>query len=114
MPGAIVCNGRVPDWRPASSIMERRGFRPRTPGFLRDFMPYNFERQWQLARGHESKGDLVAAKDAYQAILRLEPDRLFVRLHLSNLEQATGHYRASREHALKAAETVRQGGRLKD
>ena len=77
-------------------------------------MPYNFERQWQLARGHESKGDLVAAKDAYQAILRLEPDRLFVRLHLSNLEQATGHYRASREHALKAAETVRQGGRLTD
>lgn len=75
---------------------------------------YDFESQWRLARGQENNGDLAAAKVTYESILRLEPDRLYVSLRLSSLEQATGHYRASREHALKAAATVRQGGRLKD
>lgn len=77
-------------------------------------MQYQFERQWQRARTHEANGNRTAAKAIYESILQLEPGRLYVRLHLSALEQASGHYRASREHALKAAYTVRENRAWKD
>ncbi|WP_189644623.1 tetratricopeptide repeat-containing sulfotransferase family protein [Luteimonas gilva] len=41
--------------------------------------------------------------------MRAEPGRLYVRMRLSLLEQAFGHYRRSREHALAAADAVRSG-----
>jgi len=76
-------------------------------------MQQQFELQWRRARGHEIDGNLAAAKAIYESILKREPHRLYVRQRLSALEQAMGHYRASREHALKAADTVR-GARWND
>lgn len=71
-------------------------------------MQHQFELQWRRARGLETEGNLVAAKAIYESILKLEPHRLYVRQRLSAIEQAMGHYRASREHALKAADAVRR------
>lgn len=72
-----------------------------------------FEQEWRLARTHEMNGDLVSAKSIYDKLIGLDPDRLYVRLRLSALDRAFGNYRRAREHALKAAETVRKG-RWKD
>lgn len=72
-------------------------------------MQPEFEREWRTARTHENSGNPGAAKDIYETLIKADPDRLYVRLRLSALEQAFGHYRASRDHALKAAETVRKG-----
>jgi tetratricopeptide (TPR) repeat protein len=77
-------------------------------------MQHRFERQWQRARGHETSGNLAAAKATYESILQGEPDRLYVRLRLSALEQATGHYRASRAHVLQAARIVSEKQAWKD
>ena len=66
-----------------------------------------FEQEWRLARTHEMNGDLVSAKSIYDKLIGLDPERLYVRLRLSALDRAFGNYRRAREHALKAAETVR-------
>jgi len=76
-------------------------------------MQYDFEKEWRLARGHEANGELAAAKAIYVALLQQDPHRLYARMRLSALEQSLGHYRSSREHALKLADTVR-AGRWKD
>lgn len=72
-------------------------------------MQPEFEQQWRAARAHENSGDPQAAWSIYRALIHADPDRLYVRLRLSALEQSFGHYRASREHALRAAETVEKG-----
>ncbi len=77
-------------------------------------MQQRFERQWQRARTYENNGNLAAAKATYESILQSDPDRLYVRLRLSALEQVTGHYRASRDHALHAATIVRTKKAWKD
>lgn len=68
-----------------------------------------FEPQLRRARDLEIAGDLPAAYAIYETVLRSEPGRLYVRLRLSAIEQAFGHYRRSREHALAAADAVRNG-----
>lgn len=75
--------------------------------FEKGFMQHEFELHWRRARDHENAGNLAAAKAIYESLLNLEPHRLYVRLRLSALEQALGNYRAARDHALKAGETVR-------
>ncbi|MGH8085198.1 MAG: tetratricopeptide repeat-containing sulfotransferase family protein [Lysobacter sp.] len=72
-----------------------------------------FEQEWRAARTHEINGDLASAKKIYDALIGVDPDRLYVRLRLSALEQSFGNYRRARAHALKAAETVGKG-RWKD
>lgn len=72
-------------------------------------MQDDFETLWNRARSHEVAGDLPAAQAIYESILREEPDRLYVRLRASALEQAFGNYRQSRAHALMAADAVRKG-----
>lgn len=64
---------------------------------------------WRQARGLEAAGDAAAAHAAYASILRQEPGHLHSRLRMSALEQAFGHYRQSRAHALMAADAVRRG-----
>ncbi|HJR72240.1 MAG TPA: sulfotransferase [Luteimonas sp.] len=68
-----------------------------------------YEMQLRRARDLEIAGDLAAAHAIYSGVMSAEPGRLYVRLRLSALEQAFGHYRQSREHALAAAEAVRNG-----
>lgn len=68
-----------------------------------------FEPQLRRARDLEIAGELPAAHAIYQSVLRAEPGRLYVRLRLSALEQAFGQYSRSREHALAAIESVRNG-----
>lgn len=68
-----------------------------------------FEPQLRRARDLETAGDLQAAHAIYESVLRAEPDRLYARMRLSLLEQAFGRYRRSREHALAAADAVRNG-----
>lgn len=70
-------------------------------------MQNDFETQWRRARSLENEGDPLAAKAIYETLLRSDPERLYVRLRMSAIEQLQGNYRASREHALRAAETVR-------
>lgn len=72
-------------------------------------MQPGFEQQWRAARTHENNGDHQAAWDIYQSLIKSDPDRLYVRLRLSALEQTFGHYRESRAHASLAAATVRKG-----
>lgn len=72
-----------------------------------------FEQEWRLARTHEINGDLLSAKKIYDTLIGMDPDRLYVRLRLSALDRSFGNYRRAREHALRAAETVRKG-RWKD
>lgn len=72
-----------------------------------------FEREWRTARTHEINGELESARKIYDALIGVDPDRLYVRLRLSALEQSFGNYRKARGHALKAGETVRKG-RWKD
>ena len=76
-------------------------------------MDPDFERRWREARGLENAGDAGAAKDIYEALILEDPGRLYVRIRLSAIEQASGHYRAACTHALRCAEDVR-GGRWKD
>ena len=76
-------------------------------------MQEDFETLWRRARSLENQGDLVAAKAIYEPILQAEPDRLYVRLRMSAIEEQQGNYRAAREHALRSAETVRNA-RWKD
>lgn len=68
-----------------------------------------YEMPLRQARDLETAGDLPAAHAIYTAIARSEPGRLYVRLRLCALEQAFGHYRQAREHALAAADAVRNG-----
>ncbi len=68
-----------------------------------------FEMPLRRARDLEISGDLAAAHGIYEFVLRAEPARLYVRMRLSVIEQAFGHYRRSREHALAAADAVRNG-----
>lgn len=76
-------------------------------------MQNDFEAEWRRARTLENHGDQAAAKVIYERLLQAEPERLYVRLRMSAIEQAQGNYRAAREHALLSAETVRHG-RWKD
>lgn len=69
----------------------------------------SFELQWRAARHHENQGEPEAARKIYDALIEADPERLYVRLRLSALEQAGGDYRASRDHALRAADTVGRG-----
>ncbi len=64
---------------------------------------------WQQARNLEVAGDHAGALAAYAAIVREEPGHLPAHLRVSALEQALGHYRRSRAHALMAADAVRKG-----
>lgn len=70
-------------------------------------MDSDFELQWRQARTHENQGRPGAAKAIYEALLRADPQRLYVRLRLSAIAQGEGHYRAARDHALACAELVR-------
>lgn len=72
-------------------------------------MRQDFERLWRTARTCENNGDIEAARSIYASILALEPHRLYVRMRLSAIEQTLGNYRASRQHALAMADTVRLG-----
>lgn len=71
------------------------------------FMQFDFEPEWRDARAHEANGNLSAAKDIYEALIAAGPGRLYVRLRLSVIERTLNNYRAARQHALKAAESVR-------
>lgn len=68
-----------------------------------------YEMPLRRARDLEAAGDLPAAHAIYASIALSEPGRLYVRLRLCALEQAFGHYRRAREHALAAADAVRNG-----
>ena len=66
-----------------------------------------FANQWRLARLAEKQGRLPEAKAIYESLLDAEPQRLHVRLRASLVEERLGNYRASRGHAMQAADTVR-------
>ena len=70
-------------------------------------MDSEFERQWRIARTLENQGRPLEAKPIYEALLEADPERLYARLRLSLIEEAQGHYRAARAHALRCADNVR-------
>ncbi|MEJ7745600.1 MAG: sulfotransferase [Luteimonas sp.] len=76
-------------------------------------MQTDFETLWRRARSLENEGNPAAAKAIYESLLQADPERLYVRLRLSAIEQVEGNYRAAREHALRSGETVRHA-RWKD
>jgi tetratricopeptide (TPR) repeat protein len=76
-------------------------------------MSQDFESEWRRARILENGGNAAAAKEIYTVLLEQDPHRLYVRIRMCELERGAGRYRISREHALKAATTVRRG-RWKD
>ena len=77
-------------------------------------MQQNFELLWRRARTLENEGSHEAAKEIYTALVEEDPDRLYVRLRLSAIEQAGGNYRASRVHAIRCAAAVRAKARWND
>lgn len=76
-------------------------------------MQTNFETLWRRARSLENEGNPPAAKEIYKSLLQGDPERLYVRLRMSAIEQLEGNYRGAREHALRSSETVRHA-RWKD
>lgn len=76
-------------------------------------MQENFELLWRRARALENDGKVAAARDIYQELIEGDPERLYVRIRLSAIEQGAGNYRAAREHAVRCAESVRKS-RWKD
>ena len=79
----------------------------------RAVLHYDFEQQWREARLLENEGRHAQALEIYESLIADDPDRLYVRLRLSALEQQFNHYGSARGHALQAADTVRRG-RWKD
>ena len=77
-------------------------------------MLHTIERKWQRAQAYVTGGNFAAARAIYESILQIDANHVSARLCLSALEQVTGHYRASREHAIKAADTVSNDRRWKD
>ena len=77
-------------------------------------MQQNFELLWRRARTLENEGSHEAAKEIYTALVEEDPDRLYVRLRLSAIEQGRGNYRASRAHAVRCAAAVRGKARWND
>lgn len=68
---------------------------------------HNFELRWRRARALENAGQAASAKVIYESLISEDPNRLYVRLRLSSLEQAEGNYRVARMHAVRCAEGVR-------
>lgn len=69
-------------------------------------MQQQLDQYRQQAREFERKGNLAAAKATYESLLRVDASHADVWLRLSALDQLTGNYRGSCEHALKAASAV--------
>ncbi|MBP8276810.1 MAG: sulfotransferase, partial [Propionivibrio sp.] len=67
----------------------------------------SFEIRWTKARQLEASGDVPAAIETYEAILKDEPNRLYARLRVSTLLQMQDKYRRARQHAVDAVESVR-------
>ena len=76
-------------------------------------MQENFELLWRRARALENDGKVSAARDIYQDLIEEDPERLYVRIRLSAIEQGAGNYRGALEHAVRCAESVRNS-RWKD
>lgn len=73
----------------------------------RHTMQENFELLWRRARALENDGKVAAAKEIYQGLIEEDPERLYVRIRLSAIEQGEGNYRGARGHAIRCAESVR-------
>lgn len=69
-------------------------------------MPATYEPQWLAARDHEARGDLSAAREIYEAILRADPTQAFAWHRLSAVATAQGRYREARSAALRGAATA--------
>ena len=69
-------------------------------------MEHALERRWSRARGHEASGNAAAATLVYQSIVQVDPSQVEAWLRLSQIEQASGHYRAGLEYAHRAAASV--------
>ncbi len=68
--------------------------------------PETLDALWQLGQQQEDAGSLDAARDSYLEILAGSPRQLMVQVRLSEVEQRAGRYRAARQHALDAADTI--------
>lgn len=69
-------------------------------------MPATFGPQWLVARNHEARGDLPAAREIYEAVLRVDPTQAFAWYRLSAVATAQGHYREAHAAALRGAATA--------
>lgn len=76
-------------------------------------MDPDLEHRWRQARTLERSGRVGEAKALYEALIGEDPDRLYVRIRLSAIEQDAGRYRVARGHALQCARVV-AAGRWKD
>ncbi|WP_129778216.1 tetratricopeptide repeat-containing sulfotransferase family protein [Peristeroidobacter soli] len=65
---------------------------------------------WARAQQYELRGLWDEARALYESILILEPRHVPARLRLSRFEQLADRYLTSKEHALRAAEAVREHG----
>ncbi len=61
----------------------------------------SLEPQWLAARGHEARGELDAARDIYESVLRGDPSQAFAWYRLSALAAIQGHHRAARDAAMQ-------------
>lgn len=70
-------------------------------------MDPEFEQRWRRARALENAGDIQVAKRIYETLIAEDPERLYVRLRLSAIEQAERNYRGARDQAIRCADSVR-------
>jgi tetratricopeptide (TPR) repeat protein len=70
--------------------------------------PEQLQQHWNRAQALEAAGDGAGARGIYASILSVSPRQPMVQVRLSALEQAAGHYREARRHALEAAQVVSQ------
>ena len=64
-------------------------------------MQSNLEPHWAAARGHELNGEPTAAREAYEAILRIDPTQAFAWHRLSALALLQGRYRDAHAAAME-------------
>lgn len=64
-------------------------------------MQSNLEPHWAAARGHELNGEPTAAREAYEAILRIDPTQAFAWHRLSALALLQGRYRDAHAGAME-------------
>jgi tetratricopeptide (TPR) repeat protein len=68
--------------------------------------PQELEALWQTGQQREAEGALDDARDAFRQILAGSPRQIMVQVRLSEIEQRAGNYRAARDYAVLARDTL--------
>jgi len=73
-------------------------------------MQARLDQLWRTGQAHENQGQLIAARQAYAAIVALHAQHIPALLRLSRFSEEAGQYRQAHQYALRAADAARLGG----